>query len=54
MEGEKWFSTLHLKNEYWHVTLHPDDKGKTAFYTGQGAVAVHDYALRPLKRSSIV
>jgi hypothetical protein len=34
--GAKWFSTLDLKSGYWHIDLHPDDKEKTVFSTGQG------------------
>jgi hypothetical protein len=34
--GAKWFSTLNLKSSNWLVDLHPDDKEKTAFSTGQG------------------
>ncbi|GFW58047.1 retrovirus-related Pol polyprotein from transposon 17.6 [Trichonephila clavipes] len=36
LAGNTWFSTLDLKSEYWQVELHPDDKEKTAFTTGQG------------------
>jgi hypothetical protein len=36
LAGAKWFSTLGLKSCYWLVDLHPDDKEKTAFLTGQG------------------
>lgn len=32
----KWFSTLDLKSGYWQVDLHPSNKEKTAFCTGQG------------------
>jgi hypothetical protein len=34
--GAKWFSTMDLKGGCWQVALHPDDKEKTAFLTGQG------------------
>jgi hypothetical protein len=36
LAGAKWFSTLDLKSEYLQVDVHPDDKEKTAFSTGQG------------------
>jgi hypothetical protein len=32
----KWFSTLELKSGYWQVALHPKDKEKAAYSTGQG------------------
>jgi hypothetical protein len=36
LDKAKWFSTLDLKSSYWQVDLHPEDKEKTAFSTGQG------------------
>ncbi|GFV39388.1 retrovirus-related Pol polyprotein from transposon 412 [Trichonephila clavipes] len=36
LAGNIWFSTLDLKSGYMQVELHPDDKEKTAFTTGQG------------------
>jgi hypothetical protein len=36
LAGGIWFSTLDLKSWYWQVDVHPDDKEKTAFSTGQG------------------
>jgi hypothetical protein len=31
LAGAKWFSNLDVKNGYWQVDQHLDDKGKTAF-----------------------
>jgi hypothetical protein len=36
LAGAKWFSTLDLKSGNWQVDVHPDDREKTAFLTGQG------------------
>jgi hypothetical protein len=36
LAGAKWFSTLDLKSGCSQVALHPEDKEKTAFSTGQG------------------
>ncbi|GFV31363.1 hypothetical protein TNCV_3819651 [Trichonephila clavipes] len=36
LAGNTWFTTLDLKSGYWQIELHPDDKGKTVFTTGQG------------------
>jgi hypothetical protein len=36
LSGAKWFSTLDLKSGSWQVDVHPDDKEKTSFSTGQG------------------
>lgn len=36
LSGSRWFSTLDLKSGYWQVGIHPDDKEKTAFSTGNG------------------
>ncbi|GFU59508.1 retrovirus-related Pol polyprotein from transposon 17.6 [Trichonephila clavipes] len=36
LSGHKWFSTLDLKSGYWHVEIHPEDREKTAFTSGQG------------------
>ena len=36
LSGHQWFSTLDLKSGYWQVEIHPDDREKTAFTTGQG------------------
>jgi hypothetical protein len=36
LAGTKWFSVLDLRSGYWQVDVHPDDKEKTAFSTGQG------------------
>ncbi|GFX10686.1 retrovirus-related Pol polyprotein from transposon 412 [Trichonephila clavipes] len=34
--GHKWFSTLDLRSGYWQVEIHPEDREKTAFTSGQG------------------
>ncbi|GFW04467.1 hypothetical protein TNCV_878361 [Trichonephila clavipes] len=36
LSGLKWFSTLDLKSGYWQVEIHPEDREKTAFTSGQG------------------
>ncbi|GFU58770.1 hypothetical protein TNCV_3089111 [Trichonephila clavipes] len=36
LSGHKWFSTLDLKSGYWQVEVHPEDREKTAFTSGQG------------------
>lgn len=36
LSDSKWFSILDLKSEYWQVKVHPKDKDKTAFLTGNG------------------
>jgi hypothetical protein len=36
LPGAKWFSTLDLKSGYWQVDVHPGDKRKMEFSTGQG------------------
>jgi hypothetical protein len=36
LAGGNGFSTLDLKNGYWQIDVHPDDKGKTSFSTGHG------------------
>ncbi|UYV62799.1 K02A2.6-like [Cordylochernes scorpioides] len=36
LAGSSWFSTLDLKNGYWQVGVHPADREKTAFSTGNG------------------
>ena len=36
LAGAQWFLTLDLKSGYWQVALHPEDKEKSAFSTGQG------------------
>ncbi|GFX56117.1 hypothetical protein TNCV_3062031 [Trichonephila clavipes] len=36
LSGHKWFSTLDLKSGYWQVEIHPKDREKTAFTSGQG------------------
>jgi hypothetical protein len=36
MAGGRRLSTLDLRSSYWQVDLHPDDKKKTTFCTGQG------------------
>jgi hypothetical protein len=35
LAGANWFSTPDIKSGYWQVDVHPDDKEKTAFSTGQ-------------------
>ncbi|MBJ5565787.1 RNA-directed DNA polymerase, partial [Salmonella enterica subsp. enterica serovar London] len=36
LSGAEWFSTPDLRSGYWQVSVHPDDKEKTAFTTGSG------------------
>jgi hypothetical protein len=36
LAGSNWFSTLDFNIGYWQLDVHPDDKEKTAFSTGQG------------------
>ncbi|GBM66543.1 Retrovirus-related Pol polyprotein from transposon 297 [Araneus ventricosus] len=36
LNGSQWFTTLDLKSGYWQVEIRPEDRGKTAFTTGQG------------------
>ncbi|GFX63475.1 retrovirus-related Pol polyprotein from transposon 17.6 [Trichonephila clavipes] len=36
LSGHKWFLTLDLKSGYWQVEVHPEDREKTAFTSGQG------------------
>ncbi|UYV72285.1 K02A2.6-like, partial [Cordylochernes scorpioides] len=36
LSGSQWFSTLDLKIGYWQVSIHPEDREKTAFTTGNG------------------
>ncbi|GFW79112.1 retrovirus-related Pol polyprotein from transposon 412 [Trichonephila clavipes] len=36
LSGHKWFSTLDLMSGYWQVEIHPEDREKTAFTSGQG------------------
>jgi hypothetical protein len=44
VDGTKWFSSLDVKNGYWQVILHPDDKEKTVI-DGFRATSVHSHAL---------
>ncbi|UYV84144.1 K02A2.6-like, partial [Cordylochernes scorpioides] len=34
LSRSQWFSTLDLKSGYWQVSIHPEDRKKTAFTTG--------------------
>ncbi|GFX19509.1 hypothetical protein TNCV_2074181 [Trichonephila clavipes] len=36
LSDNTWFSTLDLKSGYWQVEIHPNNKEKTTFTTGQG------------------
>ncbi|GBM11574.1 Retrovirus-related Pol polyprotein from transposon 297 [Araneus ventricosus] len=36
LNGSQWFTTLDFKSGYWQVDIRPEDRGKTAFTTGQG------------------
>ena len=36
LSGSVYFTTVDLSSGYWQVTVHPDDREKTAFTTGDG------------------
>jgi len=35
-EGAQYFSSMDVRNGFWHIPIHPDDKEKTGFITPEG------------------
>ena len=42
LAGKQWFSTLDLASGYWHVSLSPEARCKTAFATHSGLFQFKD------------